>query len=117
MKTTEDRHVAVTTQIPKHRKRKEGKKEGKKKGNVATTASNSRQLQSCKFSTEPSGRKTLKTPQLQLLLLLASPDVKARGPTQMRSFSQSLKQDQRSKGLVTGASAALFSWQPGVHAQ
>jgi hypothetical protein len=116
MKTTEDRHVAVTTQIPKHRKRKERKKE-KKKGNVATTASNSRQLQSCKFSTEPSGCKTLKTPQLQLLLLLASPDVKARGPTQMCSFSQSLKQDQRSKGLVTGASAALFSWQPGVHAQ
>jgi hypothetical protein len=30
MKTTEDRHVAVTTQIPKHRKRKERKKEKKK---------------------------------------------------------------------------------------
>jgi len=96
---------------------KEKREKRKKKGNVATTASNSRQLQSCKFSTEPSGCKTLKTPQLQLLLLLASPDVKARGPTQMCSFSQSLKQDQRSKGLVTGASAALFSWQPGVHAQ
>ena len=58
---------------PEHRKRKE-----KEKGNATTTAFNSRPLlQASEFSTEPEGRETLTTPQLQLLLLLAAPVVKA----------------------------------------